>query len=176
MGHQLRRVLNVFFCLAMPFSTIDEPLGKSQFFPVWAGKVVVIIFATTCFVVGIPEQARHLTNPPYRVHPVTVVQKLALAHGGFKPSTLDYLELRFRNIDMPVADEDKIEITSGLLILLKATGHGRDALSAINDLDAFTWPDQQLRSTLMCCLQKIPDTIFCGDSNAALTLICSGVA
>ena len=43
---------------------------------------------------------------------------------------------------------------------MKATGHGRDALSAINDLDAFTWPDQQLRSTLMCCLQKIPDTIF----------------
>ena len=176
MGHQLRRLLNVFFCPAMPFSTADEPLGKSQFFPVWAGKVIVIIFATTCFVVGIPEQAGTLTNPPYRVHPVNVVQKLALAHGGFKPSTLDYLELRFRNIDMPVADEDKIEITSGLLILLKATGHGRDALSAINDLDAFTWPDQQLRSTLMCCLQKIPDTIFCGDSNAALTLICSGVA
>lgn len=96
----------------MPFSTADEPLGKSQFCPVWAGKVIVIIFATTCFVVGIPEQARTLTYPPYRVHPVSVVQKLALAHGGFKPSTLDYLEQRFRNIDMPVPDEDKIEITS----------------------------------------------------------------
>lgn len=79
----------------MPFSTADEPLGKSQFCPMWAGKFVAIIFATTCFVVGIPEQARTLTNLPYRVHPVAFVQKLALAHGGFKPSTLDYLEPRF---------------------------------------------------------------------------------
>jgi len=128
----------------MPFSTTDEPLGKSQFRPVWAGKVIVIIFATTCFVVRIPETTPPLTFS-YLACAASDIALLALTHGNFSVPILDFLERRFLNIRMPVAACDKCVVTTGLFILLQATGHGLDPLPGVSDLDVYNCPEDHVR-------------------------------
>ena len=78
---------------------------------------------------------------------MSAAAKIALAHGGFPPFIIDYLDQRFRNIDSSVPDGNIILVTHGLLILLKATGHGPDTLSAVNEFDTNDKNDQlRLRS------------------------------
>ena len=66
---------------------------------------------------------------------------------------------------MPVAACDKCVVTTGLFILLQATGHGLDPLPGVSDLDIYNWPEDHVR--LRCAvtktqksLQKISDTSF----------------
>jgi hypothetical protein len=148
----------------MPFSTADEPLGKSQFRPVWAGEVLAMNFTTKCFVVRIPEAAPQLTFS-YLACAASDIALLALTHGNFSVPILDFLEQRFLNIRMPVAACDKCVVTTGLFILLQATGHGLDPLPGVSDLDIYNWPEDHVRlrravTKTQKSLQKISDTSF----------------
>lgn len=81
----------------MPFSTADEPPGKSQFRPVWAGEVLAMNFTTKCFVVRIPETTPPLTFS-YLACAASDIALLALTHGNFSVPILDLLEERFLNM------------------------------------------------------------------------------
>ena len=66
---------------------------------------------------------------------------------------------------MPVAACDKCVVTTGLFILLQATGHGLDPLPGVSDLDIYNWPEDHVRlrravTKTQKSLQKISDTNF----------------
>ena len=46
---------------------------------------------------------------------------------------------------MPVAACDKCVVTTGLFILLQATGHGLDPLRGLSDVDIYNWPEDHVR-------------------------------
>ena len=121
-------------------------------------------FTTKCFVVRIPEAAPQLTFS-YLACAASDIALLALTHGNFSVPILDFLEQRFLNIRMPVAACDKCVVTTGLFILLQATGHGLDPLPGVSDLDIYNWPEDHVRlrravTKTKKSLQKISDTNF----------------
>ena len=119
---------------------LDEPTPVgSQFSPVWPGTSTVIIFTTGCVIVcnsdelyklTFPLRARRVWAPVARPH-----------HGNFSPSMLNFLEQRYRNVRSPNAAVEKCAVTTGLLVLLKATGHGKDLLAEVCEIDTYDWDD-----------------------------------
>ena len=61
---------------------------------------------------------------------------------------LDFFEQRSRNVRSPTAAVERCAVTTGLLVLLKATGHGTDPLADVRELDIFDWDTGKLRCTL----------------------------
>ena len=88
------------------------------------------------------------------------VPLLAYTHGSFSRSMLDFFEQRFRNVRSPTAAVEKCAVTTGIVVLLKATGHGTDPLADVLDLDIFDWDPGRLRCTLSKTQKNLADKAF----------------
>lgn len=98
---------------------------------------------------------------------------LALINGNFSASMLDFLEQRHRNVRSLTAAVERCAVTTGLLILLKATGHGKDPLAEVCEIDTHNWDDHgRLRRKLDKTLKYLADRalmlrlVRCDDSFA----------
>ena len=68
------------------------------------------------------------------------IVRLAFTHGGFSPVILDYLTRRDNSSVEKNEVPPKCDVTTALLILLKATGHGKqDLVEQVFAIDTYDW-------------------------------------
>jgi hypothetical protein len=101
---------------------------------------------------------------------------LASLHCNFQPEVVAYLTRRHRNVVIPAEDLPKCQVTTGLLIALRATAHitkfriNNDLVDVVIALDVHPWvtipdtvsPEEQASAVMRCrnvLKNRIDDTL-----------------
>ena len=143
----------------------------NQFSSVWVGTSTAIIFTTGCVIVCNSDEVYKLTfslrtrrvwGPVARPHKWQLLGEHARLLGAAAPQLAE-----------PDSRRGECAVTTGLLILLKAMGHGKDPLAEVCEIDTHNWDDHgRLRRKLDKTLKYLADRalmlrlVRCDDSFA----------
>lgn len=108
---------------------------------------------------------------------------LVFRHCNITEDALNYLMQRYNKSVIEAESPLKVSVTTGLIILLRATSRGDDSsvIQAVGDIDTFCWTPKALYSKINKILQKLKDDkerariMRCTDPEAVRACLCRQV-